>query len=79
MQPTLFAAQDYPVKPIGLVVTFPAGGPSDASARNFAQLLSQRLGQQIIIDNRPARAAPSAQEWRQGLPGWLHLYCSGHT
>ena len=41
--PTLFAAQDYPVKPIKLVVTFPAGGPSDASARDFAQLLSQRL------------------------------------
>jgi tripartite-type tricarboxylate transporter receptor subunit TctC len=79
--PTIFAAQDYPVKPIRLVVTFPAGGPSDASARNFAQLLSQRLVQQIIIDNRPGASGTIGTRMaaRAAPDGYTLLYCSVAT
>ncbi len=45
-------ADDYPDKPIRLVVPFPAGGPTDMVARPLAQFLGERLKQQIIVDNR---------------------------
>jgi len=46
-------AQDkYPNKPIRLIVAFPAGGSTDIIARLVGQRLSERLGQQVIIDNR---------------------------
>src|SRR5690349_4345816 len=44
---------EYPQKPIVLVVPQPAGGAADQFARPFGQALSQRLGQPVIIDNRP--------------------------
>jgi tripartite-type tricarboxylate transporter receptor subunit TctC len=46
------AAQDFPGKPITLVVPFPPGGPTDSSARLFGRVMSERLGQPVIIDNR---------------------------
>jgi tripartite-type tricarboxylate transporter receptor subunit TctC len=46
------AAADYPTKPIRLIVAQTAGGNSDMVARAYGQRLSERLGQQIVIDNR---------------------------
>jgi tripartite-type tricarboxylate transporter receptor subunit TctC len=46
-------AQTYPTKPVRLIVSVAAGGSSDIVARFIGQWLSERLGQQFIIDNRP--------------------------
>ena len=46
-------AQTYPVKPIKLIVSFAPGGPTDIVARITAQKMTEGLGQQVIIDNRP--------------------------
>ncbi len=47
------AAQVYPSRPVQLVVGYPAGLTPDIVARLIAQSLSERLGQQVIVDNRP--------------------------
>ena len=49
----LASAQDYPVKPIRLIVPFPPGGGNDTVARAIAQQMSPALGQPVVIDNRP--------------------------
>jgi tripartite-type tricarboxylate transporter receptor subunit TctC len=46
-------AQSWPTKPIRLIVTFTAGGGTDVVARIVAPKLSEALGQQVIVDNRP--------------------------
>ncbi|MGD9945201.1 MAG: tripartite tricarboxylate transporter substrate binding protein [Burkholderiaceae bacterium] len=62
-------AQDYPAKPIRMIVPFSVGGPTDGMARDLAKRMADELGQPVIVDNRPgsggnigadmvARAAP---------------------
>ena len=46
-------AQGYPSKPVTIVVAYPAGGDTDALARLFAEKLSTRIGQPVVVDNRP--------------------------
>jgi tripartite-type tricarboxylate transporter receptor subunit TctC len=54
--PALAAAQDYPNKPIRLIVPFPAGGPNDIIARVVGQRMSEITRQPVIIDNRGGQA-----------------------
>jgi tripartite-type tricarboxylate transporter receptor subunit TctC len=51
--PRIALAQAYPSRPIKLVVAFPAGGTTDLLARILSPVLSERLGQQIVIENKP--------------------------
>jgi tripartite-type tricarboxylate transporter receptor subunit TctC len=77
-------AQTYPSKPIHLVVTFAAGGSSDAMARAVAKSIGESLGQQFVIDNRPgaggnigaefvARAAPDGYTVLFGTNGTMGI------
>lgn len=50
------AAQDYPSRPITIVVTFPAGGPTDGVARTLAADMSERLGRRVNIENKGGAA-----------------------
>src|SRR5215831_5058744 len=47
------SAQAYPTRPVRIIVGVAAGGTSDILARLMGQWLSERLGQQFVIDNRP--------------------------
>jgi tripartite-type tricarboxylate transporter receptor subunit TctC len=49
----LASAFDYPTRPVHIIVAFPAGNASDIVARLMAQSLSERLGQQFVVENRP--------------------------
>ncbi len=52
LAPSMAAAQDFPAKPIKLIVPFPAGGPNDIIARVVGQRMSELAGQPVLIDNR---------------------------
>ena len=55
-------AQAYPSRPVRIIVGYAAGGGTDISARVIGQWLSERLGQQFIIENRPGAATNIATE-----------------
>jgi len=55
-------AQTYPVRPVHIIVGFAAGGPNDILARLMGQWLSERLGQQFVIENRPGAGSNIATE-----------------
>ena len=60
--PRVARTQGYPSRPIRLIVGFPAGGPTDITARLMAQWLSERLGQQIVVENRAGAGSNLAVE-----------------
>lgn len=81
-------AQAWPSKPIRWIIPFPPGGPADINARMLAPRLAERLGQQVVIDNRPgaasnigyeaaAKSPPDGYTMVMGVAGMVtnpHLY-----
>jgi tripartite-type tricarboxylate transporter receptor subunit TctC len=55
-------AQTYPTRPVRIIVGFPAGGPNDFHARLMGQWLSDRLGQQFVVENRPGAGGNTGTE-----------------
>ena len=55
-------AESYPTRPIHFIVGFPASGPNDILARLIGQWLSERLGQLVIVENRPGASSNIATE-----------------
>ena len=78
---TLSAAntQDYPSRPIRLIVPFPPGGGVDVAARLIGEKLGDALGQQVVIDNRPgASGTLGAQVVAKAAPdGYTLLFSAG--
>jgi tripartite-type tricarboxylate transporter receptor subunit TctC len=66
-------AQTYPARPVRLVVGYAAGGGTDITARLMAQRLSERLGQQFIVENRAGAAT------NIGTEAVVHAPADGHT
>jgi tripartite-type tricarboxylate transporter receptor subunit TctC len=60
--PRRAAADDYPSRPVHLIVAFPPGGGADIVARVIGQALSERLGQSFVIENHPGAGANLAAE-----------------
>jgi tripartite-type tricarboxylate transporter receptor subunit TctC len=76
--PHRVAAQDYPARPIRLVVGFVAGGSTDIPARYIAEKLGERLGQRVVVENKPAAAGMLATRDVLGQPkdGYSLLLCT---
>ena len=75
---TAGAAEPYPTRPIRLVVGFGAGGPTDIPARFVADKLGPLLGQNVVVENKPAAGGLLATRYVLGQPrdGYTLLLCT---
>ena len=60
---TCAAAQDYPSRPVRFIVNFPPGGGVDLIARVVANALSPRIGQPVVVENRPGAGGTVGAGW----------------
>ena len=77
----LATAQPYPAKPVRLVVPFPAGGATDILARTISLKAAEKLGQQIVIDNRPGAGGTIGSDHvaKSAPDGYTLLIATGST
>jgi tripartite-type tricarboxylate transporter receptor subunit TctC len=75
--PTYAAEQAYPTRPVRLVVALAAAGPTDTVMRLVAAKVSEQLGQQIVVDNRPAAGGAMAGEIVANAPADGYTLFSG--
>jgi tripartite-type tricarboxylate transporter receptor subunit TctC len=73
------SAQGWPSRPVTIIVPFPAGGTADLLTRGVAQALSDELGQQFVVDNRPGAGGTTgaAAVARAAPDGYTLLFASG--
>src|SRR5262245_64005263 len=62
------AAQDYPTKPVRLIIPFPPGGSNDVVGRVIATHLGERLGKQVVVDNRAGAGGVVGTELAANAP-----------
>jgi tripartite-type tricarboxylate transporter receptor subunit TctC len=74
-------SQQYPVKPIRMIVALAAGGPTDVVARIVAHKLTEQMGQQVIVDNRPGAGGSVAGEMVARAPadGYTLFFAANGT
>jgi tripartite-type tricarboxylate transporter receptor subunit TctC len=74
------AVAQYPVKPIRIVLQFPAGGATDAAARILGQALTQAMGQPVLVENRPgADGAIAAEVVAKAAPDGYTVFLASNT
>ena len=74
------SAQNYPVRPVRLIVPFSAGGAADVPGRILADRMSQALGQQVVIENRPgAGSTIGAEAAAKAPPDGYTLFMISNT
>ena len=76
-----WASQNWPNRPVTIIVSFPAGGLTDAIARNFAQHVAQKTGQQFIIENKAGAGGNigATQVAREAADGYTFLHTISGT
>ena len=72
-------AQNYPVRPVRVIVPFAAGGNTDITARAIGARLSEVFGQQIVVENRPGGATNIGSELVAKAPGDGYTILMGGT
>jgi len=78
---TAFAAEEFPARPVRMLIPFPAGGPADFVGRLFAQNLTELWGPQVVADNRPGASGIIGAEIaiRSNPDGYTLLFGSTST
>jgi len=65
---SLVYGQSYPSKPIKIIIPFPPGNTTDIMTRLIGPKMTERLGQQIVVENRPGASGMLGLDWSRNPP-----------